>query len=59
MNKIDAETLLSLLDDYARSVCSYEYGLPTYNNNYEDTPNHMDNMVNIVLNFVKEKQDVQ
>jgi len=55
MNKVDAESLILRLDEYAKSVCKYEYGLPTYNNNYGDMPNHLDNMVEIVMNFIKEQ----
>jgi len=57
MNKVDAETLIIQLDEYARSVCSYEYGLPVYNNNYDDMPNHLDEMINILQNFVKENKE--
>lgn len=52
MNKIEAADLILLLDNYARKVCRYEYGLPSYNNNCEGLPDHMNEMIEIVIGFV-------
>lgn len=49
MKREDIEQLLYELDSYARSVCRYEYGLPTYNNDFDGLPNHLDEMVKIVM----------
>ncbi|MGL5013056.1 MAG: hypothetical protein ACRC6V_02040 [Bacteroidales bacterium] len=58
MTRIQAADLLSALDNYARKVCRYEYGLPTYDNNYEGLPDHMSEMIEIVLYAVnKENTD--
>lgn len=55
MNKIQAADLLSALDNYAREVCSYEYGLPTYDNNCGGLPDHMSEMIEIVLSSVNKE----
>lgn len=58
MNKVQAADLILALDKYARGVCRYEYGLPTYDNNYGGMEDYMSNMIQIVLAAVnKENQE--
>lgn len=52
MKREHIEKLLTELDDYARTVCRYEYGLPIYNNDFGGLPNHLDEMVKIVQEWV-------
>lgn len=57
MDKQMIEWLIHDLDSYAKSVCKYEYGLPTYNNNYEGMEDHLDNMVAIVERYLEKENE--
>lgn len=56
MNKLQAEELVRDLDEYARSVCRYEFGLPTWDNNCDGMQDHMANMIEIVLKSFEERK---